>query len=377
MTVDVIEDLETYIVELPTRRRHGFAYHAVRAMRYLLLRIRTRAGVEGWGEAGPPGGPWWGGESVETCQALVTRYFWPVLEGRAVNEAGKIGLALDKVVAGNPFAKAAVDMALHDAWARGLGIPVADLLGGIQRTRFDVRWALSSGPVEPILEEVERMGQEGFRSFKLKMGACPVPDDLARVERILAAAEPHGPLLGDPNGAWTLAEAAMAAPRLEAMGLEALEQPLPRSDRSGLRRLRDILLRLPLIADESVCGPVDALDLAAGRDADYVALKYAKCGGLRRGAETAAIVCAANLGVYGGTALETSLGTAAQLHLLSASPRLDFGTELVGPTLLEEDIVQVPLIARAGELELPSGPGLGVEVDLERVRARTQEKETC
>jgi len=149
-----IVSVETTILDVPLIRPHKFATTTAEAQPILLVAVTTAGGVTGYGEGVVPGGPWWGGESVETMKAIVDRYIGPYITGRGVDDITGIMVDLERIVANARFAKAAVDVALHDAWARSLGVPVHTLLGGAFRTGVDVRWALGAAPLEEIVEEV-------------------------------------------------------------------------------------------------------------------------------------------------------------------------------------------------------------------------------
>ena len=121
------------------------------------------------------------------------------------------------------------------------------------------------------------------------------------------------------------------------------------------------------MADEALCGPVSAQRVAAARSADVFAVKIAQSGGLKHASEVIAIAQSAGIGLYAGTMLEGSLGTAAALHLFSTVPRLEWGTELFGPLLLRDDILVEPITYSDFAVHLPEGSGLGIVIDSDKV----------
>jgi L-alanine-DL-glutamate epimerase-like enolase superfamily enzyme len=125
--------------------------------------------------------------------------------------------------------------------------------------------------------------------------------------------------------------------------------------------------RIRIIADESVSGPREALAVAAQRACDAVAVKPGKAGGLRRAGQVASITSTAGFSCYGGTALATSIGTAAAAHLFATFDDLQLGCELIGPLLLINDLTVSPVAYSDGYLQVPDGPGFGVEVDWDQV----------
>jgi muconate cycloisomerase len=121
--------------------------------------------------------------------------------------------------------------------------------------------------------------------------------------------------------------------------------------------------RIAIMADEALHGPETAFDLAAHAAADVFAVKIAQSGGLFAAAKVAAIAQAAGIGLYGGTMLEGAVATVASAQLFATFPHLEWGTELFGPLLLSEEILVVPLDFSEFGLAVPTGPGLGIEID--------------
>ncbi|MFI9531799.1 muconate/chloromuconate family cycloisomerase [Nocardia fusca] len=367
-----IISIETRILDVPLIRPHKFATTSMDAQPLLLVAITTSCGVTGYGEGVVPGGPWWGGESVETMQAVVERYMAPVLIGRRVDDITGIMADIERVVAGARFAKAAIDVALHDAWARCLGVPVHTLLGGAFRTGVDVTWALGSAPVEEIIAEArEKIENREHFSFKLKMGALDPATDTGRVLRVTEALAGQAGVRVDINARWDRLTALRHLPELADGGVELIEQPTPGEQLEVLAEL-NALLPIPVMADESVHTPHDALEIARRGAADVLAVKTTKCGGLRRSREVVAVARAAGLACHGATSIEGPIGTAASLHFACAEPGIDFGTELFGPLLLRAELLQEPLHYADGRLHLPTGPGLGVELNMDAVQRWTR-----
>ncbi|MFZ2175811.1 MAG: muconate/chloromuconate family cycloisomerase [Rhodococcus sp. (in: high G+C Gram-positive bacteria)] len=372
MTDLSIVSIETTILDVPLVRPHKFATTSMTAQPLLLVAVRTDGGITGYGEGVVPGGPWWGGESVETMQAIIDRYIAPLLLGRSVDDITGILQDIERIVANARFAKAAVDVALHDAWARSLGVPVHTLLGGAFRDSVDVTWALGAAPAEEIIEEaLGKLDAEMNYSFKLKMGALDPEVDTQRVVQIARALEGKAGVRIDVNARWDRLTALKYVPRLVEGGVELIEQPTPADQIEVLAELNR-LVPVPVMADESVQTPHDALEVARRGAADVIALKTTKCGGLKRSREVVAIAKAAGIACHGATSIEGPIGTAASIHFACAEPGINFGTELFGPLLFSEELLQKPLKYGQGKVYLPEGPGLGVELNMDAVKAWTR-----
>jgi muconate/chloromuconate cycloisomerase len=239
--------------------------------------------------------------------------------------------------------------------------------GGPRRSRLPVRWSIGAADAETVVAEARDRLARGHAALKLKMGAIDPADDLDRVRTVAGELGPGVDILVDPNGTWDLRTATWMIDELEQAGVSGVEQPVRRDDLDGLRQLTRRATRLAVMADESVCRPADALRLARHRAADVVAVKVAKAGGLGRAHAVGVIAATAGIACYGGSALESSIGTAASAHLFAALPQLSGGCELVGPLLLTDDLVTEPISYKGGELQVPAGPGLGVEVDWDKI----------
>ncbi|WP_312979818.1 muconate/chloromuconate family cycloisomerase [Corynebacterium sp.] len=368
-----IERVETRILDVPLIRPHGFATMTATEQPILLVSVHLRGGTVGHGEGVVPGGPWWGGESVETMKVIIDRYLAPRMVGRPVNELTGILVDFGRVVANDRFAKAACDVAMHDAWARALGIPVRDLLGGSARESVEVTWALGVLPMEQAVAEIEeRIARYGHQTFKLKMGSGDPVVDTERIVQLAGKLDGRVGLRIDVNARWDRMTALRHLPALADAGIELFEQPTPADD---LSTLREITRRtgVSVMADESVCSPADALAIVREEAADVLALKTTKLGGLRESLKTAAVAEAAGLACHAATSLEGPFGTAASVHFACATPAVNFGSELFGPMLLRESYTTTDLEYAEGRVRLPDGPGLGVEPDPERVHHFTRD----
>jgi muconate cycloisomerase len=166
--------------------------------------------------------------------------------------------------------------------------------------------------------------------------------------------------------AWDETQARRGVEMLADAGVDLVEQPIIRHNRAGMARLT-ARSRIPIMADEALRGPEDAYDFAVRAAADVLAVKIAQSGGPSAAKRVQAIADAAGVALYGGTMLEAAIGTIASAHVFATFPEIAFGTELFGPLLLTEEILEEPLVYGDFSLKLPSGPGLGVTLDEDRI----------
>lgn len=365
--VTTIDRIDTLILDIPTIRGHVLSMATMRTQTAVLVRIRFSDGSEGLGEGTTIGGLSYGPESPESIRSAIDTYLAPALIGRAADDVNGGVQLMDHVARGNRIAKTALEIALWDGLGKRLGVSVAQLFGGAVHTRLPVAWTLASGNSDTDIAEAEQMIATGrHRIFKLKIGKRAVADDVAHVARIKSALGDAASIRVDVNQTWTLTDARRGLPALQDAGCELVEQPVAARSLNAMAELTRSHA-IAVMADEALNGPEDSLAVAAKGAADVFAVKIAQSGGLKRAAEVVAIGQAAGLGLYGGTMLETGLSTAAALQLFATVERLDWGTELFGPLLLTADILAQPIIYRDFHVEVPTGPGIGVALDPDKI----------
>lgn len=365
--VTKIDQIETMILDIPTIRGHVLSMATMRTQIAVLVLVKFSDGSEGIGEGTTIGGLSYGPESPEGIKLAIDTYIAPALIGReADNVNGAIQL-IDKLVKGNRISKTAVEIALWDGLGKRLGVSVAQLFGGAVHERLPVAWTLASGNSETdIAEALQMIETRRHNIFKLKIGKRSVREDVAHVARIKQAVGDTASVRVDVNTAWSLQDARWGLKGLQDAGCELVEQPVPARYRRAMAELTGGY-EIAVMADEALNGPEDALSVAKANAADVFAVKVAQSGGLKRASEVIAIAEAAGLGLYGGTMLETGLGTAAALQLFATVETLDWGTEFFGPLLLTDEILAEPIIYRDFCVEIPKGVGIGADLDPDKI----------
>jgi len=365
-----VASITSTIVDVPTIRRHKLSNTSVTAQSYVIVQARLANGVEGVGEAATLGGPRWSEESVEGIKATIDAYLAPAIMGRRADLIEAAGAQMDHAAKRNYAAKAAVETALWDALGRTLGLPVTTLLGGVVRDRMPVLWTLASGdPVQEVEEARRKLEARLHRTFKVKIGALEPAADMARLRHLAQALEGRAELIVDANQAWDETVSARCLPQLDEMGVRLVEQPVPAWNLPAMARLRARPHTPPLLADECVFTVHDMLAVGAAGAADAVSLKLVKHGGLLALKRVAAVAEAAGIALYGGCLLESSIGAAAHLQAFATLRELAWGCEHFGPQILVGDLVTEPLRFEDFHVHLPAGPGIGVTLDQDKLRA--------
>ncbi len=369
-----IEVVETIILDVPTIRPHVLSVATMQSQTMVLIRIRCADGVEGLGEGTTIGGLSYGGESPEGIKLAIDTYFAPMLIGADASRPALIMEQLRRSIVDNRFAKNAVETALLDAQGKRLGVPVSELMGGRVHDRLPVLWTLASGDTAQDIAEAEAVLASGRHSaFKLKIGKRSVREDVAHVAAIKRALGDRASIRVDVNQAWSEAAAKRALPLLAEAGVDLVEQPIRSDAASGMARLTAMGL-VPIMADEALHGPESGYALARAQAADVFALKIAQAGGLTECKRLAGVAQSAGVALYGGTMLEGPIGTIASAQLFATLPEIEFGTELFGPLLLTEELLVEPLHYADGCLTVPSGPGLGLQLNEDAIAALRRDR---
>jgi len=361
-----VEAVETFLVDLPIVRPHLLSVATMRAQTLMIVKVLCSDGIVGIGEGTTIGGLSYGTESPEGMKLAIDRYIAPILKNSNPARVQETMAAIRKSVKGNNFVKCAVETALLDAWGKRVGLPVSELVGGRVRDSLPVAWTLASGKTEVDIAEAESMlERKRHKAFKLKIGLRSIEEDVAHVAAVKRALGSAASVRVDVNMAWNEVEANKGLAGLEDAGCDLAEQPV--ESPAALARLAS-RFAIPIMADESLQGPETAFALARVDAVDVFAVKIAQSGGLYAANRVAAIADAASVGLYGGTMLEGTIGTVAGAQVFSTFPKLTWGTELFGPLLMTEEIAAEPPQYRNFELVVPTGPGLGVALDEDRLR---------
>jgi L-alanine-DL-glutamate epimerase-like enolase superfamily enzyme len=335
----------------------------------VIVRIHTDEGIVGVGETQA----WRRQGSAETLVSLVRTiqdHFEPILLGRSPFDISGILHALNDRMYNTLYAQAAVSDALHDVVGRALDVPVHVLLGGECRNRVRIEAILSMKPtVDALIESAEAAYERGFRHFGLKIGVDPALD-VKNAAALRARFGDRIVLRVDANGALSYDAAAALLRRLEPYDIDVAEQPVAIWDVAGLAALCRATT-IPIMADESVSTEHSLLEIIRQRAATVVQTKIAKNGGMARVHRLWQLAAAAGMRIFPGNHPSTSVATASVAHVCGAWP----GPLMEGPFAvgrcgaLATDIVTRPIVPVDGEIAVPSGPGLGVELDMDRIAA--------
>lgn len=360
-----ISAVTVHRVRLNVRAVHAHGIGEVAGSDNVILRLDTDAGISGWGEAAP-----WSvfTGSVEASLAALDVHFRPFLIGADPMRIAALLRHAEQTIVHCTEAKAALEMALFDIAGKALGVPVCDLLGGRVRDSIPLSFSIANPNLNLDLELLPSLLADGIRLFKVKTGFAEHRDDLKRLEKLRAALPSDADLRIDYNQGMQPWDAIRRLRDIETFRPTFIEQPVPADQREALAAIA-AAIDTPIMADESVFSPADALRVVGGRMADLISIKAQKSGGMLRAREIAAIAEAGGLACYGGDMFETGIACTAGAHMIAATPNISLGCEFYQPGYyLTEDLLTEPFAVENGHVLIPTKPGLGFVVDEDRLR---------
>lgn len=359
-----IKTIEVIAVRLPMIKPVVMAGQTVSQADNVLVRIEATNGSVGWGEAASA--PTMTGETTESMVAAV-HYLTPALTGRPADDLAGALVAMDSRMYGNHGAKAAIEIALHDLVGRATGRPVHALLGDKRRNRVFIMGVLGGGDLDGDLRDAAKKKTDGFTAYKIKVGIDTPAQDAERTREICKALGNGCLISADANQGYELEQAIAYVRAVAGAGLGFFEQPVPADDLAGMATVA-AATDIAIGADEGIHSLDDIGRHHERKAARGVSLKTIKLGGMR-GVIAAGLLCdklgmAVNVSCKTG---ESSLAGAAGLHIAAALPQISWGLTLSHEGLAD-DVTARPIRVERGHVEVSDRPGLGIDVDEDRVR---------
>lgn len=386
-----VERIEVFVTELPVRVQRIFSSGSWDTGpqgqvlgKPVLVRLYA-GGVVGLGQIRPISPGHFIADTTQGMVAAITQVYGPLLLGRSIFDLEGIHESFDQRLAGNSCARAALDIALHDAMGKALQLPVHQLIGGCCQQRIPLEWSVS------LAEDVGRMVADASRAvheFGIKVLCLKAADrrgwrqDVRHFEAVRREVGDDVVIGVDPNTGWTVADTLAAMRELRHFDLGYVEQPVARDDMRGLAAVRRAAEGVPIMADESLFTVQDAWALAKAEAVDAYCIKLYKVGGLSNARKIAAVAEAAHVQLnVGGLAVQSQLDAAAAVHFYASVPArrmLGAGEFLFGLNATAPDplVAQTDFVVRDGHVDVPIGPGLGITLDEDLLARHTLLRET-
>ncbi|MBB6469761.1 enolase C-terminal domain-like protein [Aminobacter carboxidus] len=376
-----IKSIETLVVQLPTRREHKWAGLTEVIGRYVMVKMTDSDGRVGWGEA-PALKDWGGefgryfGESAMITRSVIETYLAPAVIGLELGNFAELHARMDAIIRGYPYSKAAVEFAAYDLTGRWLNVPVHTLLGGKARDKVAITHSIGLIAIEEAKVEAAKLAAEGIKTIKVKIGVDPARD----VKMVAAVREAAGEAMEicvDANeGYKTPGEAVQTVRQMEKYRLKYVEQPV-----MGIERIAEVGRRIdaPVMADESAWNAHDAIQIIQNGGIQIISIYTTKAGGLYKAMEVGAVCRAAGIICNVNGSIETGIGNLANVQVAAASPAATLSCVIpistpaeaqhgqVGGIYYKDDLLVEPMQVVDGAVVVPSGPGMGIDVDLAKV----------
>jgi muconate cycloisomerase len=355
----IIRRVDAIPLGLPLKKAVAMAGTTVSQALNIVVRIEASDGTVGWGEAASA--PTMTGDTLGGLLAAVRDYLAPLLVGEDAWRRPALSRKLKRALFGNSGAHSAIEVALLDLCGRSSGLPVVDFIGGPRRRGVEPMWLLGNPTPEQDIAEAHTRQGEGFHFFKLKIGTKVLDSEIASTLALRRALGATTPLCADANCGLTLADACRYVEGVADAGLKFVEQPLAQGDLDALAQLTR-MSPVPIGADEGIHSLAD-IEAHKRCGAGGVSLKLIKLGGMSAAIEAAQLCERRALAVNVAAKIaESSIASAAAIHLACAAPGVEWGVSLTH-FYLDADVAKTPLTIGDGAVALPSGPGLGIDVD--------------
>jgi o-succinylbenzoate synthase len=352
-----ITEVRLGMLRVPLKTPFKTALRTVEAVEDIVVTVHTDTGHVGYGEAAATAVIT--GDTHGSIIEAIDKVIAPRLIGQDITNLNRITRLIQTALERNTSAKAAVEIAIYDLWGQLHGAPLYQMLGGgdpVVTTDITISVDHIDKMVADSIAAVER----GYDSLKIKVGK-DIGLDIERVKAIHAAVEGRALLRLDANQGWTAKQAVYAMHALEDAGvqLELLEQPVPARDIAGLKFVTE-RVHTPVMADESVFGPREVIELIQERAADIINIKLMKTGGISNAVRIADIASLYGVECMIGCMIETSISVAAAVHLAAAKADVITKVDLDGPSLCTFNPVEGGVTFNESEISISDAPGLGI-----------------
>src|SRR5699024_7335687 len=357
-----ITKVDIHTIYLPLKEPFIVSYTAYDTMPAIIIKVHTNTGIIGYGESVPDEHVT--GESIQSVREALKEQLVPAVLGADPRNIQHIHDKMNEALVLNGAAKAAIDIACYDILGKVSGLPVYALLGGKKEDPPMIPIVLSILEPDVLAKQAKKAMDEGYKEIKMKLGTDAMKD-LERVRAVREAVGTHVPIKVYANQ-WltTIPTARQVINDLEPYRLSWIEQPLPKGDHSFFKRLKDHI-SIPLMADESVVEGQDLRTFLLDESVEYINIKLMKSGGIYPSHTLATQADLFGISCQIGSMVESSIASAAGFHV-AVSKKNIISTEISGPTRFTIDTGN--LTYNIPYVQLPDAPGLGIEVDDEKIK---------
>jgi len=364
-----IKGIDIWPVDIPYKNTYTSSRGALTKGSAVIIRIKTDEGIDGIGEASFIF-PDRSGETVHTVPIILQKHLAPILMNKDPFNIEEIMRELDKCSCEDysfVYSKAAIDIALYDIMGKALNKPVAELIGGIKRNQMEVGRSMSIKTSTEMVDDAIKYYQMGYKMLTLK-GSADWQADIECFKAVREALPPDFPLEIDSNQAYSVEAAITLLKELAGANLVNLEQPVEWWNLAGMAQIT-ASSPVPITADESVMGVADIKNIIEMKAADQITIKLARDGGIHAAMKMVSTANTGGLSCNMGSKHTFGIGTAAIIHFSAAQTNiiepLGYGSPL---ERFVDDVINEDIPFAKGRVSLPEGPGLGVTLNMDKIR---------
>ncbi|WP_226667698.1 dipeptide epimerase [Microbulbifer aggregans] len=353
-----IVDVKLGMLQVPLVTPFKTALRTVECVEDVIVMLETDTGHVGYGNA--PATAVITGDTHGSVIEAVRKIYTPLLLGRDVADLNSLTRQIESAMINNTSAKAAVEIALYDLFAQSYKTPLYKILGGGESS-LTTDITISVDYIDKMVADAENAVERGFEILKLKVGK-DIGLDIERIKAVYAAVKGRALLRLDANQGWSPKQAVMAIRGLEEAGvlLELVEQPVKAGNLEGMRYISE-RVKTPIMADESIFGPHEVMDVIQRHAADIINIKLMKTGGISNALKIADLAGLYDVECMVGCMLETSIGVSAAAHVAAAKAPIVSKLDLDVPSLCQFDPVVGGATYKDADIILNESPGLGIE----------------
>ncbi len=351
-----ITKIKTGLIKIPLVTPFKTSLRSVDSIEDVLVRIETDSGLEGFGEAAPTAVIT--GDTIGSIRTAIHDYIAPAVCGMEIEDLDGIMRRLNNCIQKNTSAKAAVDIALYDLYAKNLKRPLYRILGGHKKS-IETDLTISLNTVEKMVEDSRKAVSTGFSILKIKVGN-EAQKDVERIREIRKVVGEKVRLRVDANQGWTVKEAVKIIGALEdaLLDIELVEQPVNAHDFYGMKYLTSHTLT-PILADESVFSPMDAVRILEEHAADMINIKLMKTGGIHEALKICGLAEMYGVTCMLGCMLESKISVSAAAHLAAARGVVT-AVDLDGPSLCQMDPYEGGPAYEGAWIRMSDSLGIGI-----------------
>ncbi|WP_237065369.1 dipeptide epimerase [Microbulbifer guangxiensis] len=353
-----IVDVKLGMLKVPLITPFKTALRTVECVEDVVVMLETDTGHIGYGNA--PATAVITGDTHGSVIEAVRTVFTPLLLNREVADLNRLTRQIGSAMINNTSAKAAIEIALYDLFAQSYKTPLYRILGGGENC-LTTDITISVDYIDKMVADAESAVERGFEILKLKVGK-DIRLDIERIKAVYSAVKGKALLRLDANQGWTPKQAVMAIRSLEEAGviLELVEQPVKANNLEGMRYISE-RVKTPIMADESIFGPLEVMDVIQRHAAEIINIKLMKTGGISNALKIADLAGLYDLECMVGCMLETSIGVSAAAHMAAAKSSVVSKLDLDVPSLCQYDPVIGGATYKDADIILNETPGLGIE----------------